>query len=304
MEEERLDVVIRRQYDKCRQTGKTLAKNFEMESIHIFRVQTKRLRALLRLAAACGHSSVKPKLPGDLKIYYAMTGVIRNLQLQKKALDEAAIRLHQGPPAKCLAVLDDRISVAGNMIKRYLDTSRPLSKAKAQWHHPITSRAAGAAKEAFIAAKTRAFTLPGNASLPDDEQLHTIRKAIKDVLYGWPHFSKKDLERAIPNGLPARKHLEACTRLLGDLHDITVQLSLLRDKDFLLCTCPESAKFLEAAEQLWLRDKEALLEKIKELLLPETADAPAVGDDGEDRKEENPLAAANLNAESYELHVD
>lgn len=304
MEEEKLDAVIRQQYDKCRQSGKSLTKSFGVEDIHVFRVQTKRLRALLRLAAEGGHSPFKPKLPKDLKVYYVMTGVVRNLQLQKKALDEAAVRMHQGPPAKCLAVLDDRISTTEKMIKLYLHTARPLSKTKAQWYHPITSRAADAAKEAFIAAKIKTFTLPAAAALPDDEQLHAIRKAMKDVLYGWPYFSKRDIERAIPNGLPPRKHLEACTRLLGDLHDITVQLSLLRDKNFLLCTCPESAKFLEAAEQLWLRDKQALLERIKELLLPKPAAVPASDDEGEGRKEENPLAAANLNAESYELHVD
>ncbi|MBN9385567.1 MAG: CHAD domain-containing protein [Chitinophagaceae bacterium] len=267
MEQERMDAVIRQQYEKCVQLGRALAEGFGMEDIHDFRVETKRFRALLRLTAVAGHSPIKPKLPNNLKVYYAMTGELRNIQLQKKALEDAAVRLHLGPPAKCLAVLDDRIGMTEHMIKLYLGASNPLGREKTQWHDHISAHAADAANEAFIAGKIKTFTLPGGGDLPDNEQLHTIRKAMKDLLYAWPYFSKENIERAIPKGLPSRKHLETCARELGDLHDIIVQLSLLKDRNFLLCTCPQSARFLESAEQLWCRDKQVLLEKIKGLLL-------------------------------------
>jgi len=268
MEQERMDVVVRQQHEKCLQLGKALARSFGLEDIHAFRVETKRLRALLRLAAAAGRSPIKPKLPGDLKVYYAMTGVLRNLQLQKKALEAAAVRMHQGPPATCLAVLDDRIGMVGHMVQLYLGASDPLGRQKVRWHDHISVHAADAAKEAFIAGKVKAFILPDGAGLPDDEQLHTIRKDMKDLLYAWPYFSKINIERGIPEGLPSREHLETCARVLGDFQDVIVQLSLLRDKEFLLCACPHSARFLEAAEQLWLGDKQVIKGKIKELLLP------------------------------------
>lgn len=105
----------------------------------------------------------------------------------------------------------------------------------------------------------------------------TVRKAIKDLLYGWPYFSTRNKEQVIADGLPSRKQMETCASQLGDLHDVIVQLSLLRDRSFLLCVCPHSATFLEAAELLWLQ---------------------------EEREENNPMAACNLNARSYELHVD
>jgi len=264
MEQVRMDAVIREQFDKCERLGKDIVNNFGIEEIHHFRVETKRLRALLRLAAAAGHSHIKPKLPGNLKVYYGMAGVLRTLQLQKKALEEAAVRMHQGAPAICLAVLDDRIGIAENMVKLYLNSSDPFSKGRAGWHTAIASPVTN---ETFISAKIKVFTLSCPSGLPDDEQLHVMRKAMKDLLYCWPHFSKEDIEDAIPKGLFPRKQLDSCAHLLGDLHDIVVQLSLLRDKRFLLCACPYSARFLEAAEQLWLGDKQVLLEKkIRDLL--------------------------------------
>jgi len=268
MGQERMDAVIRQQYENCIQLGKAVAEDFAEEDIHVFRVEIKRFRALLRLAAAAGHSHIKPKLPRGLKVYYAMTGVLRNLQLQKKSLEEAAVRMHQGPPAKCLAVLDDRIGMTENMVRLYLQSSDPFSKERAEWHEPVTHHVAEAAGENFIAAKTKASIVSGGVGQPDDEQLHAIRKGMKDLLYSWPYFSKKNIEHGLSQGMPAREHLEDCTRVLGDFRDVIVQLSLLKDRRFLLCTCPQSARFLEAAEQLWLGDKQALLEKIKGLLLP------------------------------------
>jgi CHAD domain-containing protein len=303
MEQGTLDAVIRRQFEKCRRTGKGMAKNFGVEDIHQFRVATKRLRALLRLAAASGHSHISPKLPRNLKVYYRMAGVLRMLQLQKMALEEAAVRMHQGFPAKCIALLDDRIGVVENMIRLYLGSSRPFGGERAEWHDPLTSRTSKAAKEAFIAVNVKACSPPDPAVLPDDEGLHTIRKAMKDLLYGWPFFSKEEIENAIPEGLPARTHLETCERLLGNFHDIVVVLSLFRDKSFLLCTCPHSARFLEGVEQLWLSDKRALLEKMKDQFLTKGGTSIA-GGEGEDRNNGNPMGAPNLNMESYELHVE
>ena len=293
MEHERLDAGIRQQYVKCARLGKALIDNFAEENIHAFRVGVKRLRALLRLAASAEHSDITPRLPRNLRVYYHMTGIIRTLQLQKKALEEVAVRLHQGAPANCLALLDDRIGSTKRMIGEYLRIEEPWGHRLGRWAHPVTGVMAVAAEEAFIAGKITALGKKQGVALPDDEQLHALRKDIKDLLYAWPYLHGRIVEHAQEGkGLPGQKVLETCAGLLGDFHDVVLQLSLLQDKAFLLVTCPQSSKFLEAAQQCWLQDKLTLQDKLKAQLFHPGAAG------------ENPLAPSNLNAVSYELHID
>lgn len=299
MSSQPLDAVIRHQYDRCLHQGKRLPEKWDLEDVHQFRVEVKRLRAFLRLASSARHSDFSARLPRNLKVYYRMTGVIRALQLQKIALEEAAVRLRQGAPANCLALLDDRINMAKRMTGEYLACRDPLGKASPRWHSPIPPHMIEAAAEVFIVDKMKAMSLPDPSSIPGDEQLHAIRKAKKDLLYAWPCLPDASLEEAGSVGLPSRKDIRDQAQLLGDLHDIVVQLSLLKDKDFLLNTSPQSSRFLEAAQQLWLHDKQELLKKIKAQVLP--ADPPG---DASAAVSENPLAPLNLEQQSYELHVE
>lgn len=319
MSSQSLNAIIRRQYDRCLRLGKRLPETWALEEVHQFRVQVKRLRALLRLASSAKHSDFNARLPRNLKVYYRMTGVIRALQLQKIALEEAAVRLRQGAPASCLALLDDRIGMAKRMTGEYLASKDPLGKANPRWHSPIPPHMIGAAAEAFIIDKMKAMSLPDPSAMPGDEQLHAIRKAKKDLLYAWPCLPDASLEEAGSIGLPSRKDIRAQAQLLGDLHDIVIHLSLLKDKDFLLNTSPQSSRFLEAAQQLWLQDRQELLEKIKAQVFPAAPGPTPAADSNEVPEEkalsqaevnpdqvirENPLAPLNLEQQSYELHVE
>jgi CHAD domain-containing protein len=245
------------------------------------------------------HSDFSARLPRNLKVFYHMTGVIRTLQLQKIGLENAAVRLRQGAPASCLALLDDRITTAKRMIGEYLASRHPLGKPHPRWHSHIPPRMIGAAAEVFIIDKMKAMAAPDPSAMPGDEELHTIRKAKKDLLYAYSCLPDASLEEARSVGLPSRKDIQAQAQLLGDLHDIVIQLSLLKDKYFLLNTCPQSSRFLEAAQQLWLRDKQELLDKIKIQVLP--ADPPG---NAPAARGENPLGPLNLEQQSYELHVE
>jgi CHAD domain-containing protein len=291
MQTQKLDSILRHQYEKCLERSKTLRQSFDIEAIHEFRVETKRLRTLLRLVAAAPHSHIKPKLPRNLKVFYTLTGILRNLQLQQKALEDAAARLHQGLPANCIALLNDRIAFTQHTILIYLTSTDPLGRPRPEWYNPISTRTINAARESFIIQKTKAAAFLPADRMPDEEQLHTIRKAMKDLLYAWPYLSRTTIQQSLALGLPDRKNLRIVTGLLGDLLDCNVCLSLLQDKTFLLFTCPSSAKFLEEAGKLWSADKQAILGKIKEM-----SQMPV--------NKENPLSPVNLSTASYELHVD
>jgi len=258
---ERLDAGIRRQYEKARRSGNALTGDLSLDRIHEFRVETKRLRALLRLATGIRGSHIKRKLPKNLKVLYTMAGLVRTLQLQKQAIREAAGRFRRDVPVGYLARLDDRIGIAEQMIRLYLQTSNPCGNGKPEWHHPIHRYNVAAAVDSFIDEKTQVFSLPANSNL-DDEHLHAVRKSIKDLLYVWPYFSKRNIDRALSDGLPSREKLTIAAHLLGEFHDITVRLSLLQDRSILCCVDASDAKFLEDVKIIWDRGKAALVKKI------------------------------------------
>jgi len=69
MEHSQLYAAIRDHFQKCREQGKALAGDISEEPIHSFRLEVKKLRALLRFAASVSHSSIKGKVPRELKIF-------------------------------------------------------------------------------------------------------------------------------------------------------------------------------------------------------------------------------------------
>lgn len=289
MASQKIHLAILRHYRRAKTLGRTVAETWGEEDIHQFRVEVKKLRAYLRLAGAT-HTGIKARLPGKLHVFYSMVGIIRCLQLFRKGVEDAAIRLKKELPDAYSAFLKGRIDTAAAVIKEYLKLNFPLGKPRAEWHVPVHGHEMSRGIEAFIREKEE-FMVPGQF-LPDEEGLHTMRKAMKDILYIWPCFSA-DAILLLPEKWRSIDKLHVCTSVLGDFHDISLQLQLLQDSHFLLSADDETGTLLEEIRQLWLKDKEDKLEELRHLLLP-----------ADEVCKENPLAPGDLKAESYELHVD
>ena len=297
MKHHALTDIIRRHYRKVRAHGRNLAGNFSEENIHGFRLEVKKLRALLRMAAAADYASINPRLPQKLETFYTMTGLIRNLQLQRKGLAELAQRERLELPASCVAALGGRIDIAIALAGLFLKTGRPFGRAPGSWMASLPAPVADAAGREFLRRKMKLFPLPAREEIRDEEHLHMLRKALKDILYVWPYLSEKILRRAQSQGLYPKETIRNCAALLGEFRDVCIRLTLLQDEKFQLCAGPGARSFLETAGRVWRQDKETLLDKIGGILLP--------GEEAFDQESpENPLSPINLNAESYELHVD
>jgi len=289
--------IIRQHYRKVRAHGCNLAGNFSEENIHAFRLEVKKLRAVLRMSAAADAASIRPRLPRNLDTFYTMTGLIRNLQLQRKGLAELAQRERQELPASCLAALDGRIEIAIGLATLFLKIGRPFGRAPGSWKTSLPASVSDAAGKEFLRRKMKLFPLPAREDIRDEEHLHMLRKALKDLLFVWPYLSKKTVRQAGTEGLNPRETIRNCAALLGDFRDACIRLTLLEDEKFLLCAGPAAKPFLETAGRVWRQDKEILRDRIGRILLPgeKSACQESTG---------NPLSPITLNAESYELHVD
>ena len=63
---------------------------FEIEPVHEYRTEIKKLRAHFRLINVEMNGGRKLKIPKGLKTFYSYAGAIRNLQLQIESMDAYA----------------------------------------------------------------------------------------------------------------------------------------------------------------------------------------------------------------------
>jgi CHAD domain-containing protein len=290
MAQRSINWAIQRHYQRAKTLGKAAGKTWAEDDIHRFRVEVKKLRACLRLAGAT-RMGLDPRLPGKLRAFYDMVGVIRCLQLQRKGLVEAAVRMEMELPEICSSILDDRIQTAVAVGKAYLQLRAPLGKPRSEWQVPVHRHRAIVGVDAFLKAG-KDDLLVGDV-LPDEAGLHALRKVMKDILYTAPYFPEGNALSCLPTKFASKAALEMCVDKLGEFHDICLQLQLLKDNSSLAHVNSSVALFLEATRQLWQQDKAVKLGALRTLLLPfiETG-------------QENPLSPSLLNAESFELHID
>ena len=267
MRQKRIADVICRHYKKLTSISHALSGKFGEEDVHAFRVEVKELRAMLRLAGSCRGVRGKLVLPDRLHSFYGMTGIIRNLQLQRGSLTDFAEKGTQELPTSCAAVLDSRIATAISLAQLCLDQKHPFEKVE-QLLEELPERINAADGRRFVRQEMKSFVLLPDGQMSftravDEERLHLFRKSLKDLLYAWPYLSKEVREGIRPMGFSSRKAIKLFAELLGDFRDTCLCLQLLQDNDFLFsCADPQSKAFLQAACRSWIGEKELLLEKI------------------------------------------
>ncbi len=304
MTQKRIADVIEKHFESLTSIAFTLSGRFAGEDVHAFRVEVKKLRAMLRLAGSC--QGLRGRLPDRLHSFYGMAGIIRNLQLQRRSLTDFGNKGKQELPTSCAAVLDSRIVTAISLAQLCLDQKHPFEKTS-ELLEGLPERIDVAAGRRFVRREMRSFlslrdermmpknraklldrvkpderVMQGEHAMPDErvkpdehmsftrvvdeERLHSFRKSLKDLLYTWPYLSKGARGEIGSMGLSTEKAIKYFADLLGEFRDTCLRLELLQDSDYLFSAGPQSREFLQAAERSWIADKELLLEKINMLL--------------------------------------
>ena len=84
MKAEKIIELLINNLKKTRRHYKKLLKDFELEEIHDFRLQIKKLRAFVRLVNTEVGKEKSIKINKEIKTFYHTTGRIRNVQLHKQ----------------------------------------------------------------------------------------------------------------------------------------------------------------------------------------------------------------------------
>ncbi len=244
----------------------TIAPDFPTETIHRFRVETKRLRALLRLLEA-QDASAELKLGKDFRTLYRLSGAVRDAQvLLNRATTDC------DPPLPDYTVwLAQQMANAETEFTEFYDskTLKKLRKRAEKLEVPAVT--VETLRSFFQVRLEETETLLRHEPI-EDEDLHTVRKRVKDL----QHIAKICGE-AWPEGIEAlgemasSEAINAIADLAGDYNDQSVALASL---DAYLETADKTKKPEKVREKWAARkdtDREALLTAIADFREAATA---------------------------------
>ena len=88
MNQEQIKHITNNHYRKLKKHIKKVSEDFNLEAIHQFRVEYKKLRAFLRMILQDHVTAGEIKISKKLKKGYNISGSIRDLQLQQQRILE------------------------------------------------------------------------------------------------------------------------------------------------------------------------------------------------------------------------
>jgi CHAD domain-containing protein len=229
--------IVELYFRKFRNSTGRIRRHFRPADIHGFRVDVKRFRAFLRLLRLDSDRLSVLKVPKAFKKMYSTLGKVRDLQLMNARDNDNAIHSvpgihHELKKLKVKAgkqMLDSRELL---LIRNDLLRSVPGTITRHMVLQFITHN--------YLSAKEIA-----DKKEIEDDQLHELRKLIKDIIYLFEIF-EKDLKEPLRIQGWNRKvlaSLESMAHLLGNFND-------------LCSTCI----FLEKEMKKGRADKQAMLE--------------------------------------------
>jgi CHAD domain-containing protein len=259
MRQKEISAVINKRMKKIDKLFRKIISRFEIESIHEFRTEIKKLRAFFRLLSVEIGDDNRLKIPKKMKTFYGYAGTIRNLQLQLKNMDA-----YTGNPKYTVAEM--YIEYLKNIIEKWKGNASEFMGSENNSYSdekkmikPLPKKLRKASVKKFLQNKKNELaTLIKD--LPDDDVLHSIRKLLKDILYDWAFI--KHYSKLLPSVFSEEEKIKSFTELLGLFLDKCIGINLLETycKD-----CEENGLFIEKEikelqeiEDEWKREKQEL----------------------------------------------
>ena len=221
MKEESIKKLVRNLAQEVSATAKKVGPDFEKERIHEFRVAVKSHRAMSRLVVSISNE-YRYKLSTELMEIYHISGMIRDAQLEREKINHLDISI-----PGYLKHLDREISAHK---KRWKDCFpgkifNKLESASSDTEHitcipEIIDR--------FKNSKLASIALINKMATVADDDLHSIRKQLKDLFYVLkiiPGHLKSIPQDAMPEEL---KELKGITDKIGAYNDDRIFLEHIR----------------------------------------------------------------------------
>lgn len=245
--------ILKSRFEKIQAAFDRTLHGYACQDIHAFRIEVKKLRAFLQLAA--GEHPIQ--LPKHLHKFYGMAGLVRNLELQQQRILDAFKGKPQLPQSY-LNSLGIESAVASLAARAYAQKKLSVRQEK----NDLLARAPAHLRQTGIhhfLNNTDKRLRAAVALLPplSDEALHDVRKCLKDLQYNLPYINE-EAAHLLPAALLKRKdHLVHLTEALGRYQDLRAALTLLTPGYLQQVNDDKEKLLLETLRTSWEADKQA-----------------------------------------------
>ena len=262
MKQEIIKTVIKEKVDKIADLCENIWPDFDKEIIHEFRVTVKKLRSFLRLLRMHSHKQ-SIKIPKKFKRLYQIAGTIRDAQLELEKVSSSKV------------VLPEYL----NKLQHVLNTQ------KKEWHkhyhkkvvHKLENKLLSlnyetlhpAILENFLRTKLASVNTISQIASPTDDQVHRIRKEIKDILYTWKLTGKEWKAAKKEFKIIPVTQLDDIADTVGNYNDRRITLEHIKSFASPKMNAQETdtIKKISGKEKLRLeKEKKNILVKVKKLI--------------------------------------
>ncbi len=204
------------------------AKDYNEETIHLFRLNVKKLRAFLRMLRGSDMNSPFLRFPHRFKKMYSLTGKIRDRQLCLKKIKQFAPLQVRLMPEKVNSLKQELREFKKN--KDHFFSKQEYTEMENNLMPLIPALSIRGAPKDFFSANLKMAASIIDKGVYTNTELHTVRKQMKDIVYVIRIY-RKDLATSLPFIFwddPQLKKIEKILHLLGLFNDLCIALALIK----------------------------------------------------------------------------
>jgi len=215
MTQKEIRAVVKEKTREIEDLAAAVDKRFGKEHIHDFRVSVKSLRSFLRLQESTLANSGF-KLSKKLKRLYRIAGVIRDCELAKEFLHEMQVNIPH-----YVHFLDHIVNNKKKEWEKYYSIKEVRSASKKMEAYAYKALPPDAFPK-FV--NDRLNALNTIKIIASDDEVHEVRKRVKDILCVSQLVDKEFWAPAQPPSELALKTLHELTDIIGDYNDERILL--------------------------------------------------------------------------------
>ena len=257
MKKNQIDEFVEKNFKKIDKNFHKSITNFETKYIQQFRAEVKRLKVFLHLINMESDDGLSYRITRRMKTVYGYFGIIRNLQMQLKKINEYAGNSADNTPVFYINILEKELEYWKKLSHDFIDVGYSFMNDKQQIMALLPDKLNKKSIQKFVYYTV--YELNSFAGRTDDEALDSIRKFIEDIYYNYevinPFFDER--EKNFLN----KKNMGTCLGLFDDFRNECAAVALLQT--FGTDKLDEREKqLLKEMENEWLHRKKDLKNKV------------------------------------------
>lgn len=266
MKTENIPPKVKQEKPKLENLLKDTLKDFDKDCIHRFRLEIKKLKAVMQLVHSAQKSFDNKKKYGIIRPLYKDLGAIRETQIQQEAFNENSKNYKATFRKKYKQLLDEELFQRQQVVLENFDESiiKSLKKIKRQIKKALKNMSSNDFKNYF---KARISKLRKTFDSIDfsDKKMHSMRKFIKEIKFN-TRYKHKLAEKWLSKYNISSTLLEDLQKLLGQWQDnVVLKEKLVQQESTLLLPKRESKSLTQLKSNV--ESETALIkDKIKKAL--------------------------------------